>query len=779
LPSQRSCDMWTCNFRNLQNQVTQHGFGCMHPTGKLRFALDHLGEIASSPRQAAGLELQSMPDEDKQPAPSARSTGRLEKEESSLWRLALLFVVLLATALAAVTWDRLQNLPYHLGSLLPIAVLCVAIAFSAFSYGRRKQVSEMKDLIQNLKERAITPSEEQLDQLGQVIMRSQRSFKELIDSFDDIAFACSLDGTLRTVNRRVTDLLAIPYGEIVGHKIDEFLEEPGRAAAESGLARFIEKRRWSGTVRVCMKQSTRVQYFECVLNAIVKGEEIAGLSGLARDVTEEHEKEKRFTELFESLQEGVYISSPEGTLLDANASLVRMLGYTNKEELLSLDPAALNSDPSQRPVLGRSADDHGGVRAREISLRRKDGSNVALLDTSGAVWDAGGKIIRYHGTLVDVTEQREMEKALRRQEEFQRTLLESFPDLILVIDLNERYSFVSSRIRDLLGCQPENLLGKKVEELPDHSPEFVAMYREVSAGRKKLGTCEYGARHFDGSWRSMRAAASPLFDAEERVSGVIVSVRDVTVEKKMERQIIQSERLAAMGQMIGGFAHELNNPLTSILGVAELLQEDEPREPVRKQLVMLQQQARRAADIVQNLMYFSRPPATGRSRINLSELMQRTLALHSYSLRKNNITVDFLPESSLPWVSGDPHQLMQVFLNLMLNAEQAIREVRDRGTLRVRLAKDGDSVAATFQDDGPGIPAEILPNIFDPFYTTRRPGRGTGLGLSVCRAILREHGGNVEASSGPGGGAVFTVTLPVANASTPDSGAGTSAPSGA
>jgi signal transduction histidine kinase len=244
---------------------------------------------------------------------------------------------------------------------------------------------------------------------------------------------------------------------------------------------------------------------------------------------------------------------------------------------------------------------------------------------------------------------------------------------------------------------------------------------------------------------------------------VIVSVQDITVEKKFEQQIIQSERLAAMGQMIGGFAHELNNPLTSILGMAELLQEDETTEPVRKQLGLLQQQARRAAEIVQNLMYFSRPPAAGRSQINLSELIQRTLGLQSYSLRKNNVTVDFLPEESLPWVSGDPHQLMQVFLNLILNAEQAMHEVRDRGTLRIRLLREGNSVTATFQDDGPGIAPEILANIFDPFYTTRRPGRGTGLGLSVCRAILREHGGNIEAVSGPGGGAVFTVTLPVAN----------------
>jgi PAS domain S-box-containing protein len=295
------------------------------------------------------------------------------------------------------------------------------------------------------------------------------------------------------------------------------------------------------------------------------------VSVLARDVTEEREKERRFTELFETLQEGVYFSTPEGKLLDGNVALVYVLGYESKEELLSLDPRALNSDPNQSPVLGRTADDQGGVRTREITLRRKDGTPGIFLDTSRAVWDAGGKIVRYQGTLVDVTERREMEKALRRQEEFQRYLLESFPDLILVIDLNGRYSFVSSRIHDLRGYKPEDLLGKKVEEEQDYSPDLLGLYRDLITGRKMFGSCDYSARHRDGSWRTTRASASPLFDAENKVSGVIVSVRDITVEKKLEQQIIQSERLAAMGQMIGGFAHELNNPLTIFLGLCYLL----------------------------------------------------------------------------------------------------------------------------------------------------------------------------------------------------------------
>jgi PAS domain S-box-containing protein len=707
-----------------------------------------------------------MPETKKQPGLPAGTSTSLEQEDALLWRIVLLFVVLLATGLAAESWERLQNLPYHLG-LLSLGLLCIAVAFAGFAYGRRKRVTELQNLVRGLQERATAPTDEQLDQLGELIARSQRSFKDLIDSFDDIAFAASLEGKIKTVNRRVTELLGIPYSDVVGHRVEEFLEEPKREEVERGLARFLEKRRWSGMVCVRLKANARTLYFDCALNAIVKGDEVVGVSALARDVTEEREKERRFTELFETLQEGVYFSTPEGKLLDGNAALVQVLGYESKEDLLSLDPRALNSDPKQNPALGRTADDQGGVRTREIMLRRKNGILGVFLDTSRAVWDAGGKIVRYQGTLVDVTERREMEKALRGQEEFQRYLLESFPDLILVIDLNGRYSFVSSRIHDLRGYKPEDLLGKRVEEEPDYSPGLFALYRDLITGRKNFGSCDYRARHRDGNWRTMRASASPLFDAENKLSGAIVSVRDITVEKKLEQQIIQSERLAAMGQMIGGFAHELNNPLTSILGMSELLQEGEAPESVRKQMVVLQQQARRAAEIVQNLMYFSRPPAPGKTPIDLGELVQRTLHLHAYSLRKNNITVDFLKETSVPAVSGDAHQLMQVFLNLILNSEQAMREVRDRGTLRIRIENQEKSVSVIFQDDGPGISPEILPNIFDPFYTTKRPGRGTGLGLSISKAILREHNGNVEATSGPGGGAVFTVTLPVATGSPP------------
>ena len=677
-----------------------------------------------------------------------------------MWLYALGLLIYFALAVAALSWQQLKDLPYRLWAI-PAGLFVLTILFAAYAIGRKRELSELQELLKGFQDKAgATPSEEQLDQLGQLILRSQRNFKELIDSLDDVALAISLDGTLRTVNRRTTEILGVPYTQLVGRKLEEFLGAPPHAEASGGLVRFLEKRNWSGVVEVHLKDGSR-RFYDCVVNAIVKGGDVTGASVLARDITGQREKEQRFTQLFESLQEGVYISNPEGKLLEVNPALVNILGYDSKEELLELPPEQLSVNAGGDPELGGGGSQSGRTRTREVRLRRKDGGIAVCVDTSTGVTEAG-RIVRYQGTLVDVTEQRAMERQLHRQEEFRQHLLESFPDLILVLDMKGQYTFVSARIGELLGYGPERLMGKNVEDAENTSPELAALYRTVATGQSSLTSCEYGSRHQDGSWRTMLGMASPLLDAEGNPAGVIISVRDVTMEKKLEQQIIQSERLAAMGQMIGGFAHELNNPLTSILGMAELLQDGEVGEASRKQVAILHKEARRAAEIVQNLQYFARPPAPGKSQVNLNELVQRTVQMQTYPLRKSNISVDFLPEPALPEIVADPNQLMQVFLNLLLNAEQAIRESREKGTIRVRIGRNPDSVWVVFQDDGPGIAPGNMAHIFDPFFTTKRPGRGTGLGLSICKTVLREHGGNIEAASAPGGGAVFTITLPVA-----------------
>src|SRR5262249_11358195 len=198
--------------------------------------------------------------------------------------------------------------------------------------------------------------------------------------------------------------------------------------------------------------------------------------------------------------------------------------------------------------------------------------------------------------------------------------------------------------------------------------------------------------------------------------------RDVTDLKRLEEQLIQAEKLAAMGQMLAGVAHELNNPLTAILGVTELLRERAGFDETSiRQLDLTHRQARRAARIVQNLLEFSRPAAPQKKPLDVNSLIERTLQLHEHSLRRNNIEVEFHLQPGLQPVVGDGNQLIQVFLNLITNAEHAIREVRESGRMQIRLGQIGGHVTVTVQDDGIGIQAENLPRIFDPFYTTKRP----------------------------------------------------------
>jgi len=704
-----------------------------------------------------------------QPDPVHEQADKLQslrKEEGRLWRSALLFLSILAAGLAATSWQTLSNIPQHLEAI-PVGTLVLAAVFAIYVTRKRKEIAQLEGEVRGMQEREkAPPSEQQINKLLEVVSNSQRNYRELIDSMQEAVIGLSLQGTIRTTNRACTELLGKPFAEIAGHNLEEFLAEPTREQAEKHVARFLQQRQWSGVLRVRLKHEDASRYFDTVLHPIVAAGEVVGVGVLAKDITAEREREARFTELFETLQEGVYFTTPDGRLLDCNIALVRMLGYDSKEELLQIAVPQLFVDSAARREQVRTLQQTAALRCQEVRLKRKDGSIVICLDTSRAICDDHGGLLRLQGALFDITARRQVEERLQKQEEFGRRLVESFPDLIMALDREGRYTFVSPRVREILGYEPEMLIGRTVgEKAPLVAMEMQTLFHELITGKETFQTAEFGAQHRDGTWRTLRATASPLFDAQGKLSGVVASVRDVTSVKQMEQQLIQTERLAAMGQMIDGFAHELNNPLTAILGAIELLESTTPDQAVNRKFELLKQQAKRAAEVVQNLLFFARPPAPGKVPLNLCDMVQRSLQLHEHSLRVNNIAVDFIAETGLPEVLGDPHQIMQVFLNLIINAEQAIREIRPRGTLRVRMGQKGATVWASFQDDGPGISPEVLPKIFDPFYTTKRPGRGTGLGLSVVMAILKKYDGSIAAQAAPGGGAVFTVTLPLATAS--------------
>ncbi|HYL67565.1 MAG TPA: PAS domain S-box protein [Candidatus Limnocylindria bacterium] len=709
---------------------------------------------------------------DTRPSVSSRFE-QFEKRQKELWNLTFLLLLVLAVVFAVVSWDSIRSLSKHFEAL-PIGLVVLVVLFSAYMWKKTQEISELRGLMRGIEQRdAAPPSEKQIDQLFTTITRSQQGFRDLIDSFDDVLIALSLEGEIRAVNRSFSDLVGVSFQQIIGKHITDFVEEgsgDGQELVHRNLPRFLERRTWSGLVQIRLKKELSLHYFDCVAHAMVRDDKVHGLTILARDITALRKSEARFTELFETLQEGIYITTPDGQILDANPALVRMLGYDSKDELLSKKVSELLTSKEERKLLKEEVERQSTVQGREVTLQHKDGHPVICLNTAAAVRDSSGAVIRYQGAVMDITARREIEHRLHQQQEFARRLIDGFPDLILVLDTDSRFTFVSPRCKEILGYELEETREMKLggRTHPEDLPALLSLYGDIVAGRQTFASLEVRVRHKLGEWRRIRFNFSPLFDEAGKIDGVVMSGRDVTELKRLEEQLIQAEKLAAMGQMLAGVAHELNNPLTAILGVTELLSERGGlEEDTKRQLDLTHRQARRAARIVQNLLDFSRPAAPQKKTIDVNTLIERTLQLHEHSLRRNNIEVEFHRFPEAPGVIGDANQLIQVFLNLITNAEYAIREVRDSGRIQIRLARDSSRIAVTFQDDGVGIRPEAFPRLFDPFYTTKRPGGGTGLGLSICMAIVREHGGTLEAEALPAGGSAFTVYLPIAGESVP------------
>jgi len=352
-----------------------------------------------------------------------------------------------------------------------------------------------------------------------------------------------------------------------------------------------------------------------------------------------------------------------------------------------------------------------------------------------------------------------------------RSALDSMEAGIALFDLSGGLRYLSPQFGELFGLDTPQL--EKINTFDELSEKAAGRFRspEIFSARWKAfraGNHESAKEEVEillPQRRDLERISRPVLDSREQPTGWLEIYTDVTDYRQIQSKMLQTEKMAALGEIVSGIAHELNNPLTSIMGYAQLLLGHGLAGPQLAEARNVYQEADRARRIVKNLLYFARENKPERSAVDLNEIVERTLALRGYELKVENIQVQCDLAPGLPKTMADPYQLQQVVLNLLVNAEQALTEKGREGHIQVRTHhlknETGSRISLEVSDDGPGISPEIAPRIFDPFFTTKAPGIGTGLGLSIVYGIVRQHEGDVTFEGQPGRGARFLVELPV------------------
>jgi PAS domain S-box-containing protein len=472
--------------------------------------------------------------------------------------------------------------------------------------------------------------------------------------------------------------------------------------------------------------------------------------------------EAGFNAVFDSSGEALVVVDSTGVIQKANQrarDLLRLLDSgmegARLEDFVSVVPTQqlmrLWADPTSPRILDTSLASGFPIRITLRSLVPGSQNLLLCLEEGSVVHRADAK--------------------WRQAEAELRSVLDSVQTGILLVLPSGRIRLANARYGQLFGLSPAQLEKlTDVDELEElfagrfREPQsFCAPWKSFQAGRAEPSHDELEITR--PARRVLERFSRPVIDAEGRPLGWLELYSDVTGQRQIQSKVLQTEKMAALGQLVSGIAHELNNPLTAIMGYAQLLLGHGLMPAQLSEAGMVYQEAERARRIVKNLLYFARQNKTERTHTDLNEIVERTLALRSYELKMENIVVQCELSPDLPKTMADPYQLQQVILNLIVNAEQALLDERGRGRIWIRtysvVRRDGDWISLEVSDDGPGIPPEIASRIFDPFFTTKPPGVGTGLGLSIVYGIVQKHNGEVTFENQSGSGAKFLVELPV------------------
>jgi len=523
----------------------------------------------------------------------------------------------------------------------------------------------------------------------------------------------------------------------------------------------------TGSVRWVMESVTSIQY--CGRQATL---------GSYMDVTERREteealrqSEERYRILSENATDIIWTSDLQLKYTYVSPSVAKLLGYT-PEEFVGLPVDKILAPASLQLAMGvfheeleieqSGQEDVGRTRTIETELVCKDGSTVWAEVKMTFLRDEAGHATGILGIARDVTERRKMDQALKDSEERYRSLFENSIEAIFTSDLDHNITSANKALGELLGYAVEALVGMNWRDIVHaESTEYVFKeYNELLETGEPIRNMVYESMKGDGERRLTESHVS-LVRKEDRTVGFQGTIRDITEHKRRSEQLMMADRLASVGELASGAAHELNNPLTSVIGFSHLLMEKDVPDDVREDLKLICDEAQRATSVVKNLLTFARRHAPVKQLSQINGIIEDVLRLRAYEQKVRNIEVKRKLAPALPEIMVDYFQMEQVFLNIILNAEYSMVEAQNRGTLTITTSRRNSTVVVSVADDGLGIAQEHLSQVFNPFFTTKKAGKGTGLGLSICHGIITEHGGQIYAKSQPGEGATFFVELPI------------------
>ena len=605
------------------------------------------------------------------------------------------------------------------------------------------------------------------------------------------------DQRLVVRNDRFDRLLALPEGALVPDKtayadairfVAAVLRagEDGDGGDDTGIRERLLDHATAGTADRFEVPVADSRWLQINVNPIAQ----SGLVITVTDITplKQAEVQQRrlrheTTRVRRQLREAIDAISEGFVLYDAEDRLV-MFNQRYRDEF-SFAPEALVPGVTYAEILHRGVADNSVPQGYDIETwvtervkAHRKPPPPYLVERSDDRWTLMTEYRTREGGIVgirtDVTELKLGEQSAQANERLLRGLVNAVPATINTKDRELRYDLVNRYFLEIWNLQREDVVGKTQEEVfrdqlaPAYGQQATDRDKWVLEQRKPTGYYEISYPRADGRNMTLWAQKIPLLDENgevDRILSVGIDISDLKAAQaqieKQQQALHQTEKLTALGSMLAGVAHELNNPLSVVVGQTMLLEEQVNDPAIAAKLTIVREAAERCGRIVKTFLAMARQQTPVRRTVRLNQTIEDALQLLAYGLRSSGVEIERDLAEDLPAVSGDPDELTQVFTNALVNAEQALSDTETKRLITVRTRRTGgQSIVADIIDTGPGIPDDVRDRIFEPFFTTKPVGVGTGIGLSVCHGIVLAHGGTLDVLSGPEG-TTFRVQLPI------------------